>query len=67
MSRDVNDKVLTTYMARDVNLRTLIREKRGFKRFTPANVIGRIEQHLTTMKEAKISQEFMRKWRRTMA
>ena len=44
-------------MARYVNLPTLIREKRGFKRFTPAVVIGRIEQHLITVNEAKITQE----------
>ena len=44
-------------MARDVNLPTLIREKRGFKRFTPADAIGRIEQHLITMNEAKLTQE----------
>jgi hypothetical protein len=55
--KDVVDKILTAYMARDVNLPTLITEKRGFKRFTPANVIGRIEQHLLTVKEAKITQE----------
>jgi len=36
---------------------TLIREKRGFKRFTPADVIGRVEEHLITIKEAKLSQE----------
>jgi hypothetical protein len=53
----VVDKILTTYMARDVNLPTLIREKRSFKRFTPADVIGRIEEQLITIKEAKISQE----------
>jgi hypothetical protein len=58
--KDVVDRILTAYMARDVNLPTLIREKRGFKRFTPADVIGRIEQHLTIMKEAKISQELSR-------
>jgi hypothetical protein len=58
--KDVVDKILTAYMARDVNLPTLIREKRGFKRFTPADVIGRIEQNLTTMKEAKTSQELSR-------
>jgi hypothetical protein len=58
--KDVVDKILTAYMARDVNLPTLIREKRGLKRFTPADVIGRIELHLTTMKEAKISQELSR-------
>ena len=44
-------------MARYVNLPTLIREKRGFKRFTPVVVIGRIEQHLITVNEAKLTQE----------
>jgi hypothetical protein len=29
-------------MARDVQLPTLIRDKRGFKKFTPADVMGRI-------------------------
>jgi hypothetical protein len=47
-------------MARDVNLPTLIREKRGFKRFIHVDIIGRIKQHLTTMNEAKISQELSR-------
>ena len=55
--RDVVDKILVAYMARDVNLPTLIREKRGFKRFTPVVVIGRIEQHLIIVNEAKITQE----------
>jgi hypothetical protein len=44
-------------MARDVQLPTLIREKRGFKKFTLADVIGRIEEHLITVKESKLSQE----------
>ena len=35
----------------------MIREKRGFKRFTPTDVIGRIEQHLITVNEAKLTQE----------
>jgi len=55
--RDVVDKILVAYMARDVNLPTLIREKRGFKRFTPADVIGRIELQLITVNEAKLTQE----------
>ena len=54
---EVVDKIHSAYMARDVNLSTLIREKRGFKRFTPADVIGRIEEHLITVKETKISHE----------
>jgi hypothetical protein len=44
-------------MARDVQLPTLIREKRGFNKFTPADVIGRMEEHLITVKESKLSQE----------
>jgi hypothetical protein len=55
--REVVDKILSTYMARDVQLPTLIREKRGFNKFTPADVIGRIEEHLITIKESKLSQE----------
>jgi hypothetical protein len=55
--REVVDKILSTYMARDVQLPTLIREKRGFNKFTPADVIGRMEKHLITVKESKLSQE----------
>jgi hypothetical protein len=44
-------------MVRDVQLPTLIREKRGFNKFTPADVIGRMEEHLITIKESKLSQE----------
>ncbi|OEL29817.1 hypothetical protein BAE44_0009164 [Dichanthelium oligosanthes] len=55
--KEVVDKILSAYMARDVNLPILIREKRVFKRFTPANVVGRIEEYLITVKEAKIAQE----------
>jgi hypothetical protein len=58
--KDVVDKILTTYIARDVNLPTLIREKRGSKIFTLADFIGKMEQHLNTMKEVKISQELSR-------
>jgi hypothetical protein len=53
--KEVVDKIISAYMARDVQL--LIREKRGFKKFTPADVIGRIEEHLITIKESKLSQE----------
>jgi hypothetical protein len=31
------------------------REKRGFKKFTPADVIRRIEEHLLTINESKLS------------
>jgi hypothetical protein len=55
--REVVDKILSAYMARDVRLPTLIREKRGFNKFTPADVIGRMEEHLITVKELKLSQE----------
>ncbi|RCV30749.1 hypothetical protein SETIT_6G120300v2 [Setaria italica] len=55
--REVVDKILSAYMARDVQLPILIREKRGFKKFTPTDVIGRIEEHLITVKEFKLSQE----------
>jgi hypothetical protein len=40
--REVVDKILSAYMARDVQLPTLIRQKRGFNKFTPADVIGRM-------------------------
>jgi hypothetical protein len=53
----VVDKILSAYMAMDVQLPTLIREKRGFNKFTPMNVIGRMEEHLITIKESKLSQE----------
>jgi hypothetical protein len=55
--REVVDKILAAYMARDVQLPTLIKEKRGFNKFTPADVIGRMEEHLITVKESKLSQE----------
>jgi hypothetical protein len=55
--REVVDKILSAYMARDVQLPRLIRDKRGFNKFTPADVIGRIEEHLITVKESKLSQE----------
>jgi hypothetical protein len=55
--REVVDKILSAYMAMDVQLPTLIREKRGFNKFTPMNVIGRMEEHLITIKESKLSQE----------
>jgi hypothetical protein len=58
--REVVDKILSAYMARDVQLPTLIREKRGFNKFTPADVIGRMEEHLIAVKESKLSQEMSR-------
>jgi hypothetical protein len=53
----VVDNILSTCIARDVQLPTLIREKRGFNKFTPADVIGTIEEHLITIKESMLSQE----------
>jgi hypothetical protein len=53
--KEVVDKILSAYMARDVQLPILIREKRGFKKFTPADVIRRIEEHLLTINESKLS------------
>jgi hypothetical protein len=55
--REVVDKILSAYMARDVQLPTLIREKRGFNKFTPTDVIGRMKEHLITVKESRLSQE----------
>jgi hypothetical protein len=51
------NKILSAYMARDVQFPTLIREKRGFNKFTLTDVIGRMEKHLITVKESKLSQE----------
>jgi hypothetical protein len=48
--REVLDKMLSTYMARDVQLPTLIREKRGFNKFTPADVIGRMKNILSPLR-----------------
>jgi hypothetical protein len=55
--REVVDKIRSAYMARDVQLLTLIRQKRGFHKFTHVHVMGRIEEHLITVKESKLSQE----------
>jgi hypothetical protein len=55
--REVVDKILSAYMARDVQLPTLIKDNRGFNKFTSVDVIGRIEEHLITIKESKLSQE----------
>jgi hypothetical protein len=55
--REVVDKILSAYMARDVQLPTLIKENRGFNKFTSVDVIGRIEELLITIKESKLSQE----------
>ncbi|XP_012700660.1 uncharacterized protein LOC105914187 [Setaria italica] len=58
--REVVDKILSFYMSRDVQLSILIREKRGFKKFTLKDMIGRIEEHLITIKESKLSQEMFK-------
>jgi GTPase SAR1 family protein len=55
--REVVDKILSAYMVRDVQLPTFIRVKRGFNKFTSVDVIGRIEEHLITVKKSKLSQE----------
>jgi hypothetical protein len=55
--REVVDKILSAYMARDVQLPTLKREKRGFNKFTLPDVFRRTEEHLITVKESKLSQE----------
>jgi hypothetical protein len=58
--KEMVDKILFAYMAKDVQLPTLIRDKRGFKKFNPADVIGRTEEHLITIKESKLSQEMFK-------
>jgi len=55
--REIVDKLLTVYMARDVTLPSLIRAERGFKHFTAENVLGRIEAHHDQLKRVKINQD----------
>jgi hypothetical protein len=55
--REIVDKLLTVYMARDVTLPSLIRAERGFKYFTAENVLGRIEAHHDQLKRVKINQD----------
>jgi hypothetical protein len=55
--REIVDKLLTVYMARDVTLPSLIRAERGFKHFTAENVLGRIEAHHDQLKRIKINQD----------
>jgi hypothetical protein len=55
--REIVDKLLTIYMARDVILPSLIRAERGFKHFTAENVLGRIEAHHDQLKRVKINQD----------
>ena len=55
--REIVDKLLTIYMARDVTLPSLIRAERGFKHFTAENILGRIEAHLDQLKRVKINQD----------
>jgi hypothetical protein len=53
--REIVDKLLIVYMARDVTLPSLIRAERGFKYFTAGNVLGRIEAHHDQLKRVKIN------------
>jgi hypothetical protein len=55
--REIVDKLLTVYMARDVTLPSLIRAERGFKHFTTENIPGRIEAHHDQLKRVKINQD----------
>jgi hypothetical protein len=55
--REIVDKLLTIYMARDVTLPSLIRAERGFKHFTTENIFGRIEAHHDQLKRVKINQD----------
>ena len=55
--REIVDKLLTVYMARDITLPSLIRAERGFKYFTAKNVFGRIEAHHDQLKRVKIKQD----------
>ena len=55
--REIVDKILTVYMARDVTLPSLIRAERGFKHFTAENVLGRIEALYDQLKRVKINQD----------
>jgi hypothetical protein len=41
--REIVDKLLTVYMARDVTLPSLIRAERGFKHFTPRMFLGELK------------------------
>ena len=55
--REIVDKLLTVYMARDVTLPSLIRAERGFKHFTAENILGRIESHHNQLRRVKINQD----------
>jgi hypothetical protein len=55
--REIVDKLLTVYMARNVTLPSLIRAERGFKHFTAENILGRIEAHQDQLKRVKINQD----------
>jgi hypothetical protein len=55
--REIVDKLLTVYMARDVTLPSLIRVERGFKHFSAKNVLERIEAHHDQLKRIKIHQD----------
>jgi hypothetical protein len=55
--REIVDKILTVYMARDVTLPSLIRAKRGFKHFIAENILERIESHHDQLRRVKINQD----------
>jgi hypothetical protein len=55
--REIVDKLLTIYMARDITLPSLIRVERGFKHFTTENVLGRIEANHDQLKRVKINKD----------
>jgi hypothetical protein len=55
--REIVDKHLTIYMAKDVTLPSLIRAERGLKHFTAQNVFGRIDAHHDRLKRVKINQD----------
>jgi len=55
--REIVDKLLTVYMARDITLPSLIRAERGFKHFTAENILGRIEAYHDQLRRVKINQD----------
>jgi hypothetical protein len=58
--REIVDKLLTVYMARDVTLPSLIRAEKGFRYFTVENILGRIEANLDQLKRVKINQDLIK-------
>jgi hypothetical protein len=55
--REIVDKLLIVYMARDISLPSLIRADRGFKHFTAKNILEKIEAHHDQLKRVKINQD----------